>query len=93
MHVCVHTSFYNGRLVAGANREHLEHSACGPQQLLIGEGPHDVDQSLGASTGQDDQLEQTHRLSGFFLTTTEAQVMLNCGQLGCVLHRTYMENF
>jgi hypothetical protein len=52
----VHTGFYDGRLVAGADRQHLEHSAGGPQQLLIGEGPHDIHQGLGATAGQDDQL-------------------------------------
>ncbi len=57
-HDYVRTSFYDGRLVAWANREHFEHSACGPQQFLICEGPHDVDQGLGTATGQNDQLKQ-----------------------------------
>lgn len=54
----VRTSLYDGRLVAWANREHLEHSACGPQQFLICEGPHDVDQGLGTTAGQNDQLKK-----------------------------------
>lgn len=53
-----HTSFYNGRLVAGADGQHFEHTACGPQQLLIGVSPHDVNQCLRATAGQDYQLHQ-----------------------------------
>ena len=34
------TSFYNSWLVTGADRQHLQHSACGPQELLISVGPH-----------------------------------------------------
>ena len=51
------TGFHNGGLIAGADRQHFEHSACGPQQLLVSVGPHDVDQSLRPTTGQDYQLE------------------------------------
>lgn len=38
----LHTSLYNGGFVAGANREDFEHTACGPQQLLIAVVSHDV---------------------------------------------------
>lgn len=53
-----HTSLYNGRLVTGAHRQNLEDTACGPQQLLIGISSHDVDECLGATTGQDYQLHK-----------------------------------
>lgn len=57
-----HTRFYNGRLVTGADRQNFKNTACGPQQLLIGVSPHDVDQCLGATAGQDDQLhKRTHK--------------------------------
>lgn len=56
-HDYIRTSLYNGRFVAWTNREHLEHSTCGPQQFLICEGPHYVDQGLGTSAGQNDQLQ------------------------------------
>lgn len=38
--MCVLTGFYNSWLVAGADRQHLQHSACGPQKLLISIRPH-----------------------------------------------------
>ncbi len=38
----LHTSLYNGGFVAGAHREDFEHTACGPQQLLIVVVSHDV---------------------------------------------------
>ena len=56
--ISVHTGLDDGRLVAWANREHLEHSARGPQQFLICECSHDVDQGLGATAGQNDQLKK-----------------------------------
>lgn len=49
-----HTSFYNGGLVTGADRQNFENTTCGPQELLVGVSPHDVDQCLGATTGQND---------------------------------------
>lgn len=52
------TSFYNGRLVTGADWQNFENAACGPQQFFIGVSPHDVDQRLGASAGQDYQLHK-----------------------------------
>lgn len=55
------TGFDDCRFVAGANREDLEHSACGPQQFLVSEGPHDVDQGLGTTTGQNNQLQKTNK--------------------------------
>lgn len=61
---CLHpTSFHDGRLVAGADRQHLQHSACGPQKLLISVGPHYVYQGLGSTTGQNDQLEREGTVS------------------------------
>lgn len=74
-HEHVHTSLYDGRLVAWANREHLEHSACGPQQFLICEGPHDVDQGLGTTAGQNDQLKTKTDLCLDMLQTATSQVV------------------
>ncbi len=51
------TSLNDGRFVTGANWQHFEHSTGGPQQFLICVGPHDVDQSLWASAGQNDKLK------------------------------------
>lgn len=53
---CQHTSFYNGRFVTGADRQNFENTTRGPQELLVGVSPHDVDQCLGATAGQNDQL-------------------------------------
>lgn len=52
----LHTSLNNGRFVAGAHREHFEHTACGPQQLLVAVVSHDVNKTLRTSIGKDDQL-------------------------------------
>ncbi len=52
------TSLNDGRFVTGANWQHFEHSTGGPQQFLIRVGPHDVDQSLWASAGQNDKLKK-----------------------------------
>ena len=60
-----HTSLYDGGLIAGADRQHFEHSAGGPQgSFLVGVGPHDVDQSLRPTTGQDYQLEGKEQSGG-----------------------------
>lgn len=53
------TSLNDGRFVTGANWQHFEHSTGGPQQFLICVGPHDVDQSLWASAGQNYKLKKT----------------------------------
>lgn len=37
------TGLDNGRFVAGTHREDFEHTACGPQQLLVAVVSHDVD--------------------------------------------------
>ena len=52
------TSLNYGRFVTGADREDFEDSAGGPQKLLVGVGPHDVHQRLGAATGQNDELQE-----------------------------------
>lgn len=51
-----HTSLYNGGFVAGAHREDFEHTACGPQQLLVVVVSHDMNETFGAPVGKDDQL-------------------------------------
>lgn len=50
------TSLHDSRLVARTHREHLKHTAGGPQKLLIAVVPHDLHKSLGSPIGQDDQL-------------------------------------
>ena len=55
------TSIHDGRFVAGADREHFEHAAGGPQELLIAVVPHDVDQALRTTVSQDDQLRARAR--------------------------------
>ena len=55
-HTRTPTGLHNGGLVAGTDGEHLEHSAGGPQQLLVVVVPHDEDQPLWAPIGQDDKL-------------------------------------
>ena len=50
------TSLHNGRLVAGTHGQHFEHAAGGPEQLLITVVTHDLDEGLGSSIGQDDEL-------------------------------------
>ena len=50
------TSLHNGRLVAGTYGQHFEHAAGGPEQLLITVVAHDLDEGLGSSIGQDDEL-------------------------------------
>ena len=50
------TSLHDGRFVAGAHRQHLEHTAGCPQQFLIAVGSHDVDKSLRTSVSKDDEL-------------------------------------
>lgn len=52
----LHTSLHNGRFVAGAHREDFEHTACGPQQLLIAVVSHDVNKTLGTPIGKNDEL-------------------------------------
>ena len=51
-----HTSFYDGRFVAGTDREYFEHSGCGPKELFVGDGSHDTDQFSRTAGGQDDQF-------------------------------------
>lgn len=71
------TSLHDGRLIARANREHFEHSAGGPEQLLVREGPHDVHQGLRATAGQNDELQRGAD-SGFLLASREAERRCRC---------------
>lgn len=50
------TSLHDGGLVARTHGEHLEHTAGGPQKLLVAVVPHDLHKPLGSPIGQDDQL-------------------------------------
>lgn len=50
------TSLHNGRLIAGTHGQHLEHTAGGPEQLLVTVVTHDLHEGLGSSVGQDDEL-------------------------------------
>lgn len=50
------TGLDDSGLVAGAHRQHLEHPARGPQQLLVVVAAHDLHQGLGSSVGQNNQL-------------------------------------
>jgi len=56
-HSKIQTCFDDCRLVARAHRQHFEHTARGPQQLLVIVHSHNANQLLGPVTGQDDQLE------------------------------------
>lgn len=60
------TSLNNCRFVTGANWKNFEYSTGGPQQFLVGVGPHDVDQSLWASTGQNDKLKIAANYESYF---------------------------
>lgn len=53
---CAHTSLDDGGFVAGADGQHFENTACGPEQFLVCVCSHDVNQSLRSTTSQDDQL-------------------------------------
>ena len=50
------TSLHDSGLIAGTHGQHLEHTAGGPEQLLVTVVAHDVHESLGSSVGQDDEL-------------------------------------
>lgn len=50
------TGLNDSGLVAGTHRQHLEHPARGPQQLLVVVAAHDLHQGLGSSVGQNNQL-------------------------------------
>ena len=45
------TSLHNGGLIAGTHRQHLEHAAGSPEQLLITVVAHDLHEGLGSSVG------------------------------------------
>lgn len=50
------TCLHNGGLIAGTHRQHLEHTAGGPEELLITVVAHDLHKGLWTSIGQDDEL-------------------------------------
>ena len=58
---CKPTCFYDGRLVAWTDGEHLEDTARCPEKLLIGVGAHDANKIGWASTCKNDQLRKMER--------------------------------
>ena len=49
---------HNLWFVTGTDGEHFEHTAAGPEQLLVRVQSHDAHQQSRTPTGQDDQLRE-----------------------------------